>query len=77
MANPTPEKPFGDPVAVLKPNIPDCWSAQPTSGGGDIPSSMDVNVVNSPSVQISGTPTVTVGNTTSNPVPTQEVTSGT
>lgn len=30
MADPTPQKPFGDPVSVLKPNIPDCWSPQLT-----------------------------------------------
>lgn len=31
MADPTPQQPFGDPVSVLKPNIPDCWSPQPTT----------------------------------------------
>ena len=25
----TPEYPFGDPVTVEKPNIPDCWTPEP------------------------------------------------
>ena len=27
----TPEKPFGDPVTPIKPNIPDCWESQPVT----------------------------------------------
>lgn len=25
----TPEYPFGNPVTVEKPNIPDCWTPEP------------------------------------------------
>ena len=88
MANPTPEYPFGDPITVLKPNVPKCWEAQPVSGGGGtIPDELDVNVINTsaipvsvsgtPSVSVTNSPTVTVGNTTTNPIPTQEVTPST
>lgn len=95
MANPTPEKPFGYPISVLKPNIPSCWpTVNVNASGGNSGGTQDVNIVNAsvpvtvsgtpnvnvtnnPTVQISGTPTVTVSNTTSNPVPTQEVASGT
>src|SRR5215472_1625322 len=37
------------------------------------PPAHDVNVVNTPSVSITGTPNVNVANTSSNPVPTAEV----
>lgn len=27
----SPEYPFGSPVSVLKPNIPDCWTPEPVN----------------------------------------------
>lgn len=84
MANPSPSHPFGDPISVLKPNIPSCWpTVNVNASGGSSGGTQDVNIVNTsvpvtvsgtPNVNVTNTPTVTVGNTTENPVPTQEVT---
>lgn len=73
MANYTPETP-GSEVEFDKPNIPDCWSPQPVSGGtGGGSGTQNVNVVNTspievsvsgtPAVSVSGTPNVNIANT--------------